>query len=73
MLFVYVCLRCFLCYIICQSLEMGHMVTFTMILNEHLDETKWIPSAVSMLDIIYICLLSRLINIFWPDDKAKMV
>lgn len=49
------------------------MVTFTMILNEHLDETKWIPSAVSMLDIIYICLLSRLINIFWPDDKAKMV
>lgn len=51
------------------------MVTFTMTLNEYLDETKWIPSAVSMLDIhiIYICLMSRLINIFWPDDKAKMV
>lgn len=61
--------------VLCQGLEMGHMVTFTMILNEHLDETKWIPSAVSRLDIhiIYICLLSRLINIFWPDDKAKMV
>lgn len=66
---------CAISSVLCQSLEMGHMVTFTMILSEHLDETKWIPSAVFRLDIhiIYICLLSRLINIFWPDDKAKMV